>query len=255
MHGALLSRVAGLFLVICVLSGCAVRQHHATAELADAAWQAMLARAVTSAEPFRDTLSLRFGRENDTRRVTALMWGNGTDELRLDVRAGVGATVAMLRQQGSFFLLYAPMERKAWSHQGPASPLLRLGVPLPLDLFRLEALLHNRWMEVFGTDFEAAASDAKGIACRLTGGIGGTLVLTTDGIPARWRDEHWRIDFVFNDDGTLKRLDLANDRGEKGILLVRQREHPAPFTAEQLRLELPPDTVCEKLLAQTRTRD
>ena len=57
-------------------------------------WQAFTQQSNIKSAPFRDSLSMRFGKEGDTRRVTALIWGNGDKTLRLDVLAGVGAVVA-----------------------------------------------------------------------------------------------------------------------------------------------------------------
>ncbi len=244
-----LTRLLVLGAVLCLLAACAARQTPVDPAAASRVWEAMAHEGGASPAPYRDTMSLRFGREGDTRRVTALMWGNGENALRLDVRAGVGATLAMLSQQDSSFVLYSPMEEKAWFHDGATSPLLRLGVPLPLDLFRLEALLHGRWADVFGTSFLSATGHREGMAFELAGGIGGSLVLGADARPVQWSDKNWSISFVYGDDGQLKRLDLANTKGDKGILLIRQREHPAPFTAAQLRLVLPDSTTIEALPA------
>ncbi len=248
-NAARLARLLVLGAVLFLLGACAARQAPVDPAEAGRVWQAMLAAANTGPAPYRDTMSLRFGTEGDTRRVTALMWGNGGDALRLDVRAGVGATLAMVGQRGSTFTLYSPMERKAWFHDGAERPLLRLGVPLPLDLFRLEALLHGRWTDVFGASHLGAESDGDGVAFRLDGGIGGRLVLGADGRPARWSDANWSIGFTYDGDGAVRRLDLANAKGEKGILLMRQRERPAPFTEAQLLLSLPEDTAVEALPA------
>jgi outer membrane biogenesis lipoprotein LolB len=93
-------------------------------------WQRYVAAddAVAPA-PYRLQLSLRFGTEGDTRRVTALFWGNGQRKLRMDVMAGVGATVANILEDGQHFLVFAPNERKAYFHQGANKPLLQVGVP------------------------------------------------------------------------------------------------------------------------------
>ncbi|MDO5537837.1 MAG: hypothetical protein Q4F72_09965 [Desulfovibrionaceae bacterium] len=236
------ARLLALGLVCVLLAACAARVTPVDPGRADAVWQSMLGRAPAKAEPYRDTLSLRFGTEGSTRRVTALIWGNGGDSLRLDVRAGVGATIAMLSQQEDHFLLYAPMEEKAWFHEGATSPLLRLGLPLPITLFRLEALLHGRHAEVFGASFLRCQGVKDGIEYELEEGMGGRLTVSADGLPVRWQDDSWRIEFSHEEDGSLKRLDLANIKGEKGIVLVRQREHPAPFDEAQMRLELPEGT-------------
>lgn len=233
-----------LCLLILMLSfaACAPRQAPVDPAMAGKVWQAMLAKSSTQKAPYLDNMSLRFGTEGNTRRVLAILWGNGGDDLRLDVQAGVGASVAMVRQQGSHFLLYAPTEQKAFFHEGATSPLLKLGLPLPFDLFKLEALLHNRWTEVFGSTGSGGASHKLGIAYTLEEGIHGTLVLDAAGMPAKWSNENWSIGFAFNDDDTLKRLDLANKKGDKGILLLRGQEHPAPFSDDKMLLELPKDT-------------
>lgn len=247
----------GLTLALCLalcltLCACGARQTPVDPQQAGAFWQAMQVRSSAEISPYRDTLSLRFGKEGDTRRVTALIWGNGKDVMRLDVRAGVGATIAMLRQEGQHFLLYAPMEEKAWFHEGANSPLLKLGLPLPVDLLRLEALLHSRWTAVFGSSWSGCSGTKSGVAFDLDEGMGGTLIVAADGLPVRWSDKSWTMDFTFAEDGSLKRLDLANIKGEKGIVLIRQREHPAPFDDAQMQLKLPEGTSLQPLRELSR---
>ena len=241
-------------LLLVSLCACAARQQPVDPAMAGNVWQSMLARSATEKTPYRDNMSLRFGTEGNTRRVLAIIWGNGEDDLRLDVSAGVGTTVAMLHQKGQEFLLYAPMEQKAYFHEGESSPLLKLGLPLPFDLFRLEALLHNRWAQVFGKTWQETSGHSKGIAYALQEGIGGTLVLDAQGMPVLWENKNWSIAFSFKEDGTLKRLDLANKKGEKGILLLRSQEHPARFDAAQMQLELPQDTVLLPLESLKRNK-
>ncbi len=240
--------------LLCSLAACAVKQAPVDPAMAGNVWQGMLAKSNVEKAPYRDNMSLRFGTEGNTRRVLAIIWGNGEDDLRLDVSAGVGTTVAMLHQKGQEFLLYAPMEQKAYFHEGESSPLLKLGLPLPFDLFRLEALLHNRWTAVFGKAWADASGHKKGIAYTLQEGIGGTLVLDAQEMPALWENANWSIAFSFQEDGSLKRLDLANKKGEKGILLLRSQEHPARFDAAQMQLELPQDTVLLPLESLRKSR-
>ena len=83
-------------------------------------WQRYAAAdAAVAPAPYRLQLSLRFGTEGDTRRVTALFWGNGQRKLRMDVMAGVGATVA------SIFWFLRPTNTKPISIRGPTSPCCR----------------------------------------------------------------------------------------------------------------------------------
>lgn len=253
-------------------------------------WNAYLARARDDASfragPFRDDLSLRFGTEGNTRRVTALFWGNGARDLRLDVRAGVGATVAMVRQREEHFLIYAPMEGRAFFHEGAASPLLKMGVPLPLDLPRLEALVHNRFADVFGTVRDGTARAVRtgdGVAFVLakgngaegdaggrseaadsgeaTGagrGMGGTLVLDGAGVPRSWSDAHWTMVLGYDDAGLVDRVDLTRRDAAVGdadmaVLLVKKRaDNVARFDDAAMELEIPASATLDPLDRMTR---
>ncbi len=233
-----------LALILCLLQlcACAGRSVPVDPAQADALWQRHVEVSERAPAPFRDDMSLRFGTEGNTRRVTALLWGNGDHTLRLDVRAGVGATLAMVRQEDSHFLLYLPMEQKALFHEGPTSPLLKVGVPLPFDLFRLEALVHGRYNAVFGTRYTEARTDRQGTAFELSEGLGGTLVLSDAGQPVSWKGQEWTMSLGLDDEGHVRRVDLVNSRGEKAIVLVRSSERPGAFTAAQMDLVLPEGT-------------
>ena len=236
-----------LLLALCLLLASCAGRGGPAGEQADPiaaarVWNAYLERADNAAEPYQDALSLRFGREGDTRRVTALMWGNGERALRLDVMAGVGVTVAMVAQSGEHFLIVSPMEKKAYFHEGERSPLLRVGVPLPLDLFQLDALLHGRYQAVFGTGYAAATTAKAGICFALTDGVGGSLTLDGAGLPAVWENDSWQARLSLDDRGLVQRLDVASARGDRGILLVKERSPHAPFTDEQLRIVIPEGT-------------
>ena len=209
-------------------------------------WQAY-ARAGAGAEaPYRLQLSLRFGEEGNTRRVTALLWGNGGHELRLDVMAGVGTVVAKILEDGEHFLVYAPLENKAYFHQGAASPLLKVGVPVPFGLARLTALLTGHYSGAFGDTYSEASPLADGmVQYALTGKPGGLLTLDARGLPVAWREskaEGWRMEIVY-DEATPplpRRLTLTHAKGQRAILLVKEKEMPGtPFTGEQMGLTLP----------------
>ncbi|MDE5879291.1 MAG: hypothetical protein K2G99_04610, partial [Desulfovibrio sp.] len=147
-------------------------------------WQAYTKAGAGAEAPYRLQLSLRFGEEGNTRRVTALLWGNGGRELRLDVMAGVGTVVAKILEDGEHFLVYAPLENKAYFHQGAASPLLKVGVPVPFGLARLTALLTGHYAAAFGESFSAGTLLADGAAeFTLEGRPGGLLTLNAKGLP------------------------------------------------------------------------
>lgn len=209
-------------------------------------WQAYTETGAVTEAPYRLQMSLRFGEEGNTRRVTALLWGNGGRELRLDVMAGVGTVVAKILEDGQHFLVYAPLENKAYFHQGAASPLLRVGVPVPFSLSRLTALLTGHPVAAFGDEDAGASLLPDGMARYvLEGTPGGRLDLDAAGRPVAWSEaaaDGWRMEIAYDDGAPPlpRRLNLIHGSGKRAILIVKERERPAsPFTPEQMRLTLP----------------
>ncbi|MCR5814137.1 MAG: hypothetical protein K6G15_06565 [Desulfovibrio sp.] len=208
-------------------------------------WQSYLDQKPDSA-PFRLSLSLRIGKKGDSRRVTALLWGNNTQVLRLDVLAGVGATLAKVSQKPNDFLLVAPVDSKAYWHHGSSRPRLKLGVPLPLSLPDLANLLTGQEKDVFGTSYLRLEKAEQGLAFVLDDPLPGLLVLDAAG-HIRCFDQRplnhgqgWKIDFVRDAAQALVKLDLTNHKGERLLLLVKNREQPEAFSEAQLNLEVPP---------------
>lgn len=232
--------VVVLSLLLCSCAGKSLQPADPAA--AQNRWQAFTQQSSVKAEPFRDSLSMRFGKEGDTRRVTALIWGNGDRTLRLDVLAGVGAVVANIAQKEEHFFIYTPLQRKAYFHEGESSPLLKVGVPLPFDLFSLEALLNGRYADVFGREFVKAGQQGDSIIYTLGSKIGGELTLGPDARPAAWKDDNWKLTFSLDEKGLLHRLDLVNTRGGKGIVLVKERDRTQPFGESQMKIQIPEGT-------------
>lgn len=192
-------------------------------------------------QPERLQISLRFGKEGNTRRVTGVLWGQ-QDDIRLDVMAGVGAIIAKIQDQGDKFLLYAPRENKAYEHEGQNKPLLRVGTPLPFDLQQLAALLNGNYVRVFGKAGNYLENDGNMAEYELEGSPGGRLWLASSGLPEQWREGPWQLKLDYQENQTAPhRLRLTNTDGNMAILLVKERESPGkPFTASQMELALPP---------------
>ena len=208
-------------------------------------WRSYAARDAAPT-PYRLHMSLRFGTEGDTRRVTALFWGNGRRQMRLDVMAGVGATVAKILEDGQHFLIYSPGENKAYFYQGAAKPLLQVGVPLPFGLENLADLLNGRYARAFGSEYLNASMGADGTASyALDGGRGGSLTLDARGLPTHWVEhpggKGWRMELLYSEDGTpqVRRLNLEHSNGKRAVLLVKEREAPVSFSEEQMSLSIP----------------
>lgn len=213
------------------------------------AWADMQAASAEAKGPYRLQLSMRFGEEGNTRRVTGILWGNGGDAIRLDVMAGVGATIARVAESGDDFLVFAPGERRAYYHTGPTRPLLKIGVPAPFDLLQLANILTGRFSEVFGTSYEAAGTLQNGNpAYELALPVPGRLELNGAGEPVAWRqnDGGWKMELAYDDERPYlpKSARFVNRNGKIAIILVKEHESvSAPFDAEQLGLSLPPGTV------------
>lgn len=252
-------RIFSLLAVLCLtalLTACAGKgtdqlpppESPAAAERSENLWQALVRQSDKhTPSPYRLNLSLRFGTEGDTRRVTALFWGNNDKNLRLDVMAGVGAVIANIVEADTRFLIYSPRENVAYFHEGNTKPLIKVGVPVPLALADLSALLNGRYLRAFGeghTPVAASSPDTASFA--LEKRFGGVLTLDAQGLPVSWTengDKGWRMTILYDDRQLPRRLDLVHADGQKAIVLVKQRDEVhKSFTEEQLGLALPEDT-------------
>lgn len=210
-------------------------------------WNSMLETASNKEKPYRMQLSLRFGQEGDTRRVTAILWGNGDESMRLDVMAGVGVTIGKVMENGKRFLIYTPREGKAYFQDGAARPLLKIGVPLPFNLSQLGDLLNGNYVDVFGSKYINGSITADGMATyALDGPVAGTLLLNAEGRPESWMQPRgWKMLITYEEPASTlpHSLKLSNPDGKMAILLVKERDNPSqPFTDKQMELLLPANT-------------
>lgn len=235
-----MKKILVVFLAL-FLCACAGKKPPIQESAMDEPWMLMqTASEEAGNRPYRLQVSLRFGEEGNTRRVTALIWGNNEENLRLDIMAGVGAIIAKISQNGNKFLLIA--DDKAYEHEGANKPLLRIGMPLPFDLNQLAALLNGRYADFFGKEYVSAEMRNGNPVYELSGPAAGELELNAEGLPLTWKQggAGWRLEFAYGENFLPRTLKLANGQGKKAILLVRQRHFPAePFPPEQMELELP----------------
>lgn len=244
------------------LSDPALPLGEAATARATALWGDYTALSNPQARPFRVQMSLRYGPEGDSRRVVALLWGNTTKQLRLDVMAGVGVTVANISEQEQHFLLYDPGQQKAYFHQGSQKPLLVMGVPVPLGLGDLSALLQGQYSHVFGTSYsQAQLSSLKhgDMAYRLDDAkLKGVLTLNAQGRPVLWQEngtKGWVMDIAYTEDSPPlpRRIEINHPNGKRAIILVKERDFPPQaFTDENLRLILPEDTPVQALKSASK---
>lgn len=193
------------------------------------------------AEPFRIQLSLRFGEEGNTRRVTAILWGNNANHIRLDVMAGVGVILAKIMNEGENFLLFSPRDNKAYFYQGKSGPLLKIGIPLPFSLRQLTQLLNGDYAAVFGRSYDSGEILASGSISYLLADMPGKLQLDQTALPVKWQDKNWEMEIKYDDGNSLPQsLRLVSKEGKMAFLLIKEREKlSAPFKADQLDLVIP----------------
>ncbi len=227
----------------------------------EALWERYSLGQGETVQPFRTSFSLRFGSEGDTRRVTAILWGNSAQELRLDVNAGIGVTIAKILEDHETFLAYLPNDEVAFFHEGKQKPLFNLGIPIPLGLKHVTNILEGRYGDVFGTkrtDEIAGVSDSAlpDDAIQFTlqdTPFAGYLVLNSQALPLRWQEADkngWIVTLAYRDGAVIPyKLTITHTGTEKkAILLVKERsQNLMPFTETQMGLMLPERTLVRPL--------
>ncbi len=230
---------------------------------AEIIWEKYVSSASNEMQPFRTQLTLRYGTEGKTDRASALLWGNDEKEIRLDIGASVGLTVAKIYEGPRQFILFTPQEKKAYRFVGDEKPLFTVGVPMPLGLSHLTLLLSGHTAKVFGEQNTAALTPEeakipkdireelpkKAKAYTLTdNAFAGTLVLDEQGLPLYWSAEGgkgWTIEFNYKEKQKLPfRLKIVHaDTKQRALLLIKEREKDIKtFTGVKLKLILPKNT-------------
>jgi hypothetical protein len=238
--------------LLCVLlfAACARQPAPADPQQASAAWQRYSALTQAYQQPVasRQQMSLRFGKQGDTRRVTALLWGNTAEQLvRLDVNAGVGASIANIEESPEKFLFFAQQENKAYHADQGQRPLLRIGMPIPLRIASIFALLNGDYAALFGTSYALTTMQKEDIVYILSGGeLGGGLIIDQQGRPQQWLQDGnkgWQMSITYAEDNLPYRIELNHPKGHSALILVKNREQlTTPFTEKQMRLIIPEGT-------------
>ncbi len=251
------------FLFLCA---CSKQPHVSEADLgqdsipisakAENIWQSYVKSGASKINPFRTQMSLRYGTEGDTRRVTALLWGNNTQEIRLDVNAGIGVNIAKIYENKNIFIVFVPREEVGYYHQGEQKPLFNTGVPVPFNLQQLTQLIEGKFSNVFGTENNGSmrytrddnSDQLANIFTLNHNKFAGSLTLNHMGLPIFWQEVNprgWSLSLSYRDGGTTPyKLTMIHELdGKKAILLIKNREYSLmPFTSQQMILILPDET-------------
>lgn len=219
-------------------------------------WQQYLAAsdARNTDLPYRLSASLRYETADSGHRLVMRAWGNGMSTMRMDVEAGIGQTLARVRQDASSFIAYDPRNSKAYVHTGKGSPLLRFGLPIPFGMTELGHLLAGRFSSVIPQKFiRATLVPGGGFAYTLPfGNTDETSELTLDalGRPVEWRMQNkgtvTRLLFERYDEAAESlpaKYSILTGTDNNAVLLVKERAVPETrYTEEQLALNIPAGT-------------
>jgi hypothetical protein len=134
-------------------------------------------------------------------------------------------------------------------------------MPAPLGIADIVDFVQGRFLAVLDTPDqtlrgvdpflapeETPEPDGTAIAYRLEdGALPGTVALTPEGLLALWRQApgQWAARVAYGAERLPAELELVHPDGRRLVFSIDSRQTPAAFTAEQLRLNLPADTVVE----------
>jgi|GEM_PF-441082 len=199
--------------------------------------------------PFRANFSVRAGivRDgvSDTRRVTGIIWGNPGSPVRMDIAAGIGASLLRAWTDENRLLLYLPGENILYTARAAVSGEFRLmDIAMPFGAWEIAALARGAFGLVFPPDEVALPADppATGERALTKRGRRGELSLSPSGLPVCWIDDEtgWRVEFSYRDQAAHPfKITANNAEGATAVFLIRELERPSPFDDTRLTLNIP----------------
>ncbi len=242
-------------LCICIatlfLAGCTVRPPAVPVQ-ADQPWTAFTRRtgALPPVPGFSARMSVTTITADGGHRLTADFWGAPTHPLRLDLQAGIGRTISMLREDTRALMAYLPGENRVYHHPDPQTGTRLLGLETPFSLAELAEILRGNWSGTIPADFSriepasdrswrygfrepsriaSAVLDPEGRVLEVAGRAGWTLALDRfPQPPARFP--------------VAEKLTVTSPDGDRLIIRIKSY-HPRtePWPPEKLELNVPDD--------------
>jgi len=216
-------------------------------------WQAFLQHS--SEARTGDTLSgsLRFGTEDETHRVTYLLWSGKAhtntnaihDIIRLDIGTGLGSTVGSMRIADGRMTLVIPGERKAYTGEASQENLRRLlGLSLPFTIDQLTDFLAGRFFSALDSPVPAGYEIQKdGSFLYHYTQAGRSMLIALDALarPVRWEeDKGWKLDIACDESGRPTKLSGRAESVsgyQRLVLMVKERR--AGTSTASLDLDIP----------------
>lgn len=264
----LATRFIALTALLFTFIGCSgIRYAEVDEQLGQVSWanmQDLSAKASEAAGPYNASLSFRLKTPSEGLMLGAYVWSNGRvrghHPLRLDLQSSVGSTVAKIKEESDYFLLYDLKNNTAVISRGPQEALSTIGLPLPFSLADISMLLNGRYLSFFSQDdntrptLSATTEDMRSVFRIPSGPRQGYLTLNSRGYPVVWRSDDekngWSMTLAYQDVAALvanitplpgpSRLTLEHPAGYSITINVKSlKRFPTPFTPAQLELLIP----------------
>ena len=253
---ALPQALAALALTALVLLAAACARHapQAPPTPADGLWQAFgqsRLAASQSGPALSARASLQYSGPKRNSRVLLKLWGDLGYPLRLDVEAGIGASIAMLREDAKGLTAYFPQSGEAMVSADARRGLWPLGLDAPLSLADLAGLVAGTYDGLAPQAYASAEPSGEGGWTYGFQGPGPLATLTLDArarpvaMTGAWADSPWEM-VLSGHDGegrTAQKMTLERPPDTRVVIRIKENERRhAPWPPEALALELPPGT-------------
>ncbi|MHC1699409.1 MAG: hypothetical protein AB9900_00315 [Humidesulfovibrio sp.] len=234
-----------------------------------AAFQARFVAPPVDASGVAVRASLLYSTPKRTNRTDVQLFGDYGRPLRLDVRAGFGTMLALMREDASGLLAFYPEKSRAYAHTDPVIGAQLLGLPFPFSMRDLALVLSGHFGTLVPQNLAARGVRAQpggGFAYSFASGPVRLLEVDVHGRPRRMEGElsrHFKTqaeregeavsgprvwtlafsDFPEDDGepaGPARVLTLGLPKGESAVLRVKALDERAqPWPLKALSLPLP----------------
>ncbi|OEU70087.1 MAG: hypothetical protein BA863_00385 [Desulfovibrio sp. S3730MH75] len=177
--------------------------------------------------------SLYYRSEERGHRTVINLWGDLATPLRLDVRAGIGAYVAHIREDGNGLVAFYPEEKTAYSHSSPTRAVKLLGLPFPFALKDLAGLIAGCYPNLIPKSFDTMTSAANGnnLLFIFDEGPISSVTLTSKGLPVEltgrgelpWRMEMSSYELDESGKELPDKITVFTDNNGKAVLRIKFR--------------------------------
>ncbi|NDV27208.1 hypothetical protein [Desulfovibrio sp. JC010] len=240
-------RIALLLVLLLALGGCAARKGPAPVpEKSYAKFRSIYGNC--NATGLRAKASLYYTSKGSGHRTTMTLWGDYASPLRLDVRAGIGAYIAHIREDEAGLTAFYPDQKTAYSHSSPIRAVYLLGLPFPFSLKDLAGLISGCYPNLIPKSYDSVVPDNGNLRFIFDNGPVSSIVLAEHCVPVEisGRGEiSWRMElssYEKDDSGKLlpNKIGVYTEAGDKALLRIKSRNFTAkPWQPEALELKLP----------------